>query len=235
VSDPGDIRRLTLGHFTLPAESRWAGEKVIVCAYVVRQGGELLLFDTGIAVGHEEAERTFGPIQRRDLRSELAGVGVALEEITVVVNCHLHLDHCGNNPLLPGIPIFVQQAELDALPTLENTMPSLIDFDGASLEVHDGTAQITPGLRLIPTPGHTPGHQSLLVDTRAGRVLLAGQAVNFASDYERAQFSLSVETAADTITPAPPSWLAELRELDVRRALFAHDRLSWNKEGVSTV
>ena len=226
--EPGDIRRLNLGYWTLPATSRWPGEKVVVCAYVVRYGDGLLLFDTGIGTGHAEAENDFGPICRRSLESELGRVGLRVSDVSVVANCHLHLDHCGGNPLFPQTPIFVQQNELDALPTLEYVLPQVVHFPGAKLEIHDGEAQIAPGLRIIPTPGHTPGHQSLLVETSRGRVLLAGQAVDFASDYARAQFGLDRQvTDSDRVIPAPPAWLAEVRELDVQTVLFAHDRLVW--------
>jgi N-acyl homoserine lactone hydrolase len=235
VIEPADILRLHLGHYTLPAKSRWPGEKVVVCAYLVRFGDQILLFDTGIGVGHAETEATFGPIHRKDLRSELRQVGVGLDQISVVVNCHLHLDHCGNNPLFPGVPIFVQQAELDALPTLDDSMPELIEFENVELEVHDGAADISTALRIIATPGHTPGHQSLVIDTTDGKILLAGQAVDFASDYARAQFGLDVEVDTDEeLTPAPPLWLAELRHLDIRRALFAHDRLVWDGRQASS-
>ncbi|MGH3401802.1 MAG: N-acyl homoserine lactonase family protein [Streptosporangiaceae bacterium] len=226
---PGDLRRLNLGHFTMPPESRMPGEKIAVCAYLVRYDGGVLLFDTGIGVGHAQAEREFGPIHRRSLESELAASVLRISDISAVVNCHLHMDHCGGNPQFPHIPIFVQQNELDALSTLEYVLPEVVDFNGAALQVHDGEAKVAPGLRIIPTPGHTPGHQSLLIETSRGRVLLAGQAFSSASDYARAQFGLDVEAAdSGTVAPAPPPWLAELRELDVRRVFFAHDRLVWD-------
>lgn len=232
--EPADIRRLALGHYTMPADSRSPGEKVVVCAYLIRHHDEVLLFDTGIGIGHAETEHTFGPIHRRELRAELAAAGVHLDQISAVVNCHLHLDHCGNNPLFPRIPIFVQRAELDALPTLDNAMPELVDFEGAALQIHDGVAEIAPDLHIIPTPGHTPGHQSLLVDTTRGKILLAGQAVSVASDYARAQFGFDVEASTrEKITPPPPAWLTDLRALDVRRVLFAHDLLAWEADRLS--
>jgi N-acyl homoserine lactone hydrolase len=227
---PDDIRRLNLGYFTLPAASRWPGEKMVVCAYLVRSADGLLLFDTGIGTGHAQADREFGPIHRRSLEAELAGLSVHISDVTVVANCHLHLDHCGGNPLFPQTPIFVQRNELEALPTLDYALPEVVHFTGAALQVHDGEADIAPGLLIIPTPGHTPGHQSLIIETSRGRVLLAGQAVDFASDYGRAQFGLEVEaTGSGTVIPAPPAWLAAVRDLDVQTVLFAHDRLAWHR------
>jgi N-acyl homoserine lactone hydrolase len=228
---PSDVRRVSLGYYTMPATSRWPGEKVVVCGYLVRHADGVLLFDTGIGVGHAETEQEFGPIHRHPLAGALARLGLQASDVTTVANCHLHLDHCGNNPLFRGIPIFVQKNELEAVPSLDYVIPALIDFDGAALEIHDGHADIAAGLRIVPTPGHTPGHQSLLIETSRGRILLAGQAVDFASDYARVQFGLDVAAAnpAEAV-PSPAGWWAELRELDIRRVLFAHDLLAWDRE-----
>jgi N-acyl homoserine lactone hydrolase len=226
--ESADIRRLNLGYYTMPAQSRLAGQKIVVCAYLVRYSGGVLLFDTGLGSGHPVADAEFAPMVPVPLRPALAAAGLGATDITAVVNCHLHLDHCGNNPLFAGTPIFVQQRELDALPQLDYVLPELIEFDGALLAVHDGDAEIDPDLRVIPTPGHTPGHQSVLVRTSRGTVLLAGQAFDSASDYGRARFSLDVGPAeSGAAGPATPAWLAELGSLDVRRVLFAHDLVSW--------
>ena len=70
---------------------------------------------------------------------------------------------------------------------------------GRALELHDGYAEAFPGVRIIPTPGHTPAHQSLLVETRDGRVLIAVQATNDASEYGRAHLGWQVRQAAESL------------------------------------
>ena len=225
-----DIRPLLLGHYTMPQDSRFPGEKIVVRSYLIRTPQRLVLFDTGIAVGHEEAERTYAPILRRPLEEALASVGAALADVGAVANCHFHLDHCGGNPLFPERPIFAQKAEFEAANAggLEYTLPGLIDFPGANLELHDGEADIAQDVRILPTPGHTPGHQSLLVETRRGRVLLAGQAINTASEFSRAHFAWQLQrSGTGEELPDVPPWLSTLQELDVRRVLFAHDLLGW--------
>lgn len=224
---PEDIRRLELARFTMPAGSRWEGQQTVVCAYLIRHPKGITLFDTGFGTGHTKTEQEFGPIHRRSLSSALASLGLRISDISTVANCHAHLDHCGNNPLFPGIPIFIQQDELDALASLDYVIPELIDFSGAKLAVHDGEAEIAPGVRIIPTAGHTPGHQSLLIDTSKGRILLAGQAFNFASDYARARFTFAKDPER---LPENFGWLPELERRDIRMALFAHDLLAWDKD-----
>jgi N-acyl homoserine lactone hydrolase len=223
-----DIRRLYLGHYTMPPGSSLPGQKIVACAYLIRLPTGYVLFDTGIGTGHVQSEQEFAPIVRRPLRAALAEHGLTPGDVSAVANCHLHLDHCGENQLFPHTPLFVQRAELDALPTLEYVIPETVDFTGVTLEVHDGEADVAPGVRILSTPGHTPGHQSLLVDTDRGRVLLAGQAMGMASDFSRAMFSLALpESEQPGGAAAIPDWVKPLLELDVRIALFAHDVTPW--------
>jgi N-acyl homoserine lactone hydrolase len=233
---PDDIRQLNLGHYTMPAGSRLAGQKIVCCAYLVRYPGGIMLFDTGLGSGHAIAEAEFSPMVRVPLQPALAAAGVRLEDVTAVANCHLHLDHCGSNPLFAGTPIFIQRAELDAMPDLDYVLPEMVDFPGVQLAVHDGDAEVAPGVRIIPTPGHTPGHQSLLLETTSGPVLLAGQAFDSASDFGRASFSLDVASAGDALEASGgsiPPWLPDLRHLDIGRVLFAHDQLAWTSAAAS--
>jgi glyoxylase-like metal-dependent hydrolase (beta-lactamase superfamily II) len=217
-----DILRLHLGYFTLPEDSPIAGQKAPVCAYLIMHPDGPVLFDTGIGEGHAEAERLYHPV-RFSLDEALRGAGVHHDDVRVIANCHFHLDHCGGNPTFPGIPIFAQRAEHAAADSIEYTLPSLVEFDGARYELHEGEADVLPGLRIVPTPGHTQGHQSLVVRTAEGTVVLAGQAVNGASDYSRAVFARSLRLAGREPDAPVPEWLEELLELDPVEVLFAHD------------
>ena len=98
------IRRVLFGHFTMPDdEDPRAGEKVVVCGYLIDHPDGLVLLDTGIAEGHAEVEETYHPV-RHSLDDALATAGVRLGDVRTVVNCHLHLDHCGGNPRFPDTP-----------------------------------------------------------------------------------------------------------------------------------
>ena len=226
-----EIRRLDLGWYTMPAASRLAGQKVVLCAYLIRYPGGLLLFDTGLRHGHAQTDEEFAPVLIRPLTGALAEAGVTLSDITAVANCHLHIDHCGGNPQFAGTPIFVQQRELDALPELDYVLPEMVEFDGVLLAVHDGTADVGAGVQIVPTPGHTPGHQSVLVQTGDGPVLLAGQAFDSASDFGRALLTIDVLAASEEAEAAAsvPPWLSDLRELELQRVLFAHDTLTYRR------
>jgi N-acyl homoserine lactone hydrolase len=109
-----DVQRLLLGTFVRPPEETGTGASRVeaVYGYLVRHDRGLLLLDTGIGRGDVETEDWYRP-RRVALPEALDTVGVTLDEIQVVVNCHLHFDHCGGNPLLAGVPVICQRKELE--------------------------------------------------------------------------------------------------------------------------
>src|SRR5437868_11618756 len=112
VRDIG-VRRVDLGYFVRPAEETGTGSsRVEPClGYLVDHSGGLLLLDTGMG-RHPEVDARYRP-RRRPLSAALAAAGARAEDVRLVVNCHLHFDHCGGNPDMTGRPIFTQRVELE--------------------------------------------------------------------------------------------------------------------------
>ncbi|MCM2579914.1 N-acyl homoserine lactonase family protein [Streptomyces meridianus] len=223
------VRRLDLGYFIRPAEETDTDQPRVepVLAYLVRREDDLILFDTGIGTADPGTEAHYRP-RRRSLESALAASGVDLTDISLVVNCHLHFDHCGGNPLLAGKPIVVQATELVAARRGGYTFDELVDFPGAFYEEVTGEAEILPGMHIIPTPGHTDGHQSLVVRRSDGTVVLAGQAHDFASHYASDHLARHAALqGAEQPLPGYRPWMERLSEFDPRRVLFAHDCSVW--------
>ncbi|WP_433887511.1 N-acyl homoserine lactonase family protein [Streptomyces sp. CA-111067] len=223
------VRRLDLGYFVRPASETGGPRPRVepVLAYLVEHDRGLILFDTGVGGADPETEAHYRP-RRRDLRNALSAVGVALDDIALVANCHLHFDHCGGNPLLGGRPILVQNVELATARGGDYTFDELIDFPAASYEELAGETEVWPGVWIVPTPGHTRGHQSLVVRQADGTVVLAGQAHDSASHFASDQ--LARQAALDGVEqplPAYQPWLERLAEFDPRRVLFAHDCSVW--------
>ncbi|MFD9869445.1 N-acyl homoserine lactonase family protein [Streptomyces niveus] len=223
------VRRLDLGYFIRPASETGGPQPRVepVFAYLVRHDQGLILFDTGIADADPGTEAHYRP-RRRDLRGALYAAGAALDDISLVANCHLHFDHCGGNPLLGGKPILVQDIELATAREGGYTFDELIDFPAAAYEELAGEAEVRPGVWIIPTPGHTQGHQSLVIRQADGTVVLAGQAHDFASHFASDQMARraalhGVEQPLPTYVP----WLERLADFDPRRVLFAHDASVW--------
>jgi N-acyl homoserine lactone hydrolase len=223
------IRRVDFGYFVRPGSETESGSPRVeaVLGYAVEHAGGVLLLDTGMG-SHPEVDAHYRP-RTPTLDDALRAAGLRRDEITEVANCHLHVDHCGGNPELVGRPFFVQAAELDdARTTVDYTLPELVDPPGTTWEVLDGEAEILPGVRLLPTPGHTAGHQSLVVRRRDGVVVVAGQSHDSAHGY--ASDALVVRARRDghdEPLPVPPEWMAVLEALDPRYVVFAHDHSVW--------
>ena len=230
--DASDIHRLRMGYATVPAEesAEHAGERLMLCAYVIRHPRGILLWDTGIGE-HEEVERLFRPV-RWPLEAQLAELGIRLDDVRVVGNCHLHFDHAGGNARFPGVPILAQRVEHESAASVEDyTIPGIADFPGAAYELLSGDAVVWDGVTVMPTPGHTAGHPSLVVETRQGRVVLAGQSFNFASDFAKARLTQELAHAGYVSAAAAdyPPWMDVVEALDPWRVLFAHDVASFER------
>jgi N-acyl homoserine lactone hydrolase len=79
-----------------------------------------------------------------------------LATIDIVVNTHLHFDHCGGNHLFAGRPIYVQGRELDDARSEDDyTIREWVEAPGVRYVPVDGELELLPGLRLVPAPGHT--------------------------------------------------------------------------------
>src|SRR5260221_2624799 len=200
-----------------------------VWSALLRTPAGTILFDTGLHPVHvDRAEATFGPnpnmtivMQREDaVVTRLAALGVRPDDITVVVNSHLHFDHAGNNRAFPKAT-FIVQAEHLAFAKGKPTFPALYWDDPALTYVPtSGRARVAQGIEVVPTPGHAPGHQSLIVDlAETGRVVLCGDAAFTRANLERG------ETPGQDPVAAKES-LALIRSLvkdDLDRAFPSHD------------
>lgn len=188
----------------------------------------VFLFDNGVGFGNAEVESTFSP-RVTSIEDALAEHGISLKDVTGVANCHLHFDHSGQNGRIPpDVPIFVQRAEWAMLHEPDYTVPEWIDVPGLRYEVLDGEFEVAPWLRLIPTPGHTAGHQSLVLDAPDGTVVLAGQAVQSRAEWDGAS-EPSASGASSAPDPRYPRSVERLRSLDPARVHFAHDPAVWER------
>jgi glyoxylase-like metal-dependent hydrolase (beta-lactamase superfamily II) len=149
--------------------------------YAIRlASGGVVLVDTGIGDANAPAS-SWAPVPGR-LPEELSEVGIAPGDVETVVITHMHTDHIGwavsgSAPFFPNARYLLQQTEIEAIETLR---PGLIEWlleplrSTGQLSAVDGEARLHDGLRVVATPGHTPGHQSVLVETADGTVLFTG-------------------------------------------------------------
>jgi glyoxylase-like metal-dependent hydrolase (beta-lactamase superfamily II) len=159
-----------------------------ITAFLIRGESRLILVDTGTA--DEEWSLKYhssAVFQTEDMKilNILKNLGVTPDSLDFIINTHLHWDHAFGNPLFPGKKIYVQKKEVEfaenPLPTFYLTyetehvgMSPQWKRNRESLAIVDGDITVAPGIRLILLPGHSPGSQGVLVDTAAGKYLIAG-------------------------------------------------------------
>jgi N-acyl homoserine lactone hydrolase len=225
--EPVPIRRIDFGYFVRPAAETGTGApRVEPClGYVIDHPRGRVLFDTGMG-SDAEVDAHYRP-RRVDLGEALGTAGLTLSDIDLVANCHLHFDHCGGNPQLGKIPVFVQAIELQTARTTEDyTLPELIAAN--RFEHVDGATEILPGVHLFPTPGHTAGHQSLVVAQPDGSVVVAGQSHDTATQYAADQLAWRAHRDHHgQPIPEVPEWVDTLQQFDPRVVYFAHDHSVW--------
>ena len=134
-----DIRR----HLT--SEMVFDGDRLPGFSDTIEHPDGLVLVDTGMIDTTPEINEDGEEWHPHPLPDEL------VSRVALVVNTHLHFDHCGGNRLFPGVPIHVQRRELADARTEDNyTVREWVDFPGATYVEHDGEAEILPGIRLLP-------------------------------------------------------------------------------------
>ena len=128
------------------------GERMPVYVHVIDHPEARVLVDTGMTELHPavaDLDPRLRPLSKQDF--DLAG-------IDIVVNTHLHFDHCGGNHLFAGKPIYVQRLELDDARSKDDyTIREWVEAPGVQYVPVDGELELLPGLQLVPAPGHTRG------------------------------------------------------------------------------
>jgi N-acyl homoserine lactone hydrolase len=158
--------------------------------YLLRHAQGWLLWDTGVpdaVAGMAEGLRPANPRavvwrRPRTLAAQLAEIGVKPSDIRYVVVSHSHADHIGNVAMFPDAMLLVQKAEYDWPQASGPRFPPQLrvtKLEGDRDVFGDGSVMI------VATPGHTPGHQSLLVRLpRTGPVVLSGDIAHFRENWD---------------------------------------------------
>jgi glyoxylase-like metal-dependent hydrolase (beta-lactamase superfamily II) len=227
-----DVHALPLGDFTFGPDDPWPGEAGLVVGYAIRHQGGVFLFDTGFVLappGDPELGEFYDALQvrARPVVEALTAAGIDRDEVTAIANCHLHIDHCGQNDLFPNVPIYVQPAEWAIAHGPDYTVSRVTEFEGASYRHVAGDHEPVPGIRIFASPGHSPGHQSLVLETVDGPTLLVGQAV-----YSHGEWAGIPGARHGSRDGRPDHELylrsfARLKALNPKRVLFGHDRRGW--------
>ena len=205
---------LRLAKVVYPPSHPWRGRLGVVFGYAIRDKTAVVLVDTGIGPPHPDIDPDYHPI-RVDLLALLAEHDIAKSDVHAIINTHLHFDHCGGNRWFQDVPIYVQRAEREAARGEGYTVREWVDFPGARFAEVEGDFHLARGIECLATPGHTPGHQSVLVESSEGSILLAGHAVATPAEW------MGGEPPCETSREAIRS-VERLRKLSPQRVYFSH-------------
>jgi N-acyl homoserine lactone hydrolase len=209
-----EVKRLHL------AELEVVGERWPVHGFVVTHSGGALLVDTG--VGGPDDMLSDWRVVNRTAADALADIDMSPADIDLVINTHLHFDHCGQNAVFAHARCYVQRDEYHRAQVESRELFDWFGFMNGRFELLDGDAEIVPGVRVIATPGHTSGHQSVLVSGGDGIDVLIGDAAYTAALFGAPEgVRLPPGQAAD-----PAAWAASVQRIksqDPARVHFCHD------------
>ena len=223
-----------------PAAQPGARITTPVSSYLIVHPRGKVLFDTGI-----HCDALNDPVARlgkrvaalfairsaagEDVVSQLATLGVRPDDVKFVVTSHFHFDHCGCNASFGHSAFLVQRAEMDVA-RAERNRYNPRDWDHPlDYRLLDGEHDVfgDGAVVVLPTPGHTPGHQSLWIRDGAGRQLVLTADASYTQEHLDRTILPHAVHDADEMTHS----LAMLRELRDRRGvmlLYGHDTEQWN-------
>ncbi len=216
-----------------PAAAPGRRLSIPVYAYLIQTPNGLLLFDTGCSaqcrleprklLGDDFSQLLAPQLTPDDMiPSQLAGIGFTVKDIDLVMNSHLHFDHAGGNQEFSTHRFMIQKNEWEGLvqDPAQYLDPAAAAIDRTQLTLIHGDTPVDEGITLIFTPGHTLGHQSLLVETSTGPLLITSDAV-----YTREQFDPDHVGASTDLKLAQSSVkrLMEIVHETNARPFFSHD------------
>jgi N-acyl homoserine lactone hydrolase len=209
-----------------------------VPVYLLRtDAGEVVLVDTGMHPGHvddpyhgfgEEAASVILPKMRAEdrLDARLGELGLGVEDVTHVINTHLHADHCGSNFLFPQAEFIVQREHWDEAVAHPQIPSELFDLPELRYRLLDGDAEPFDGVRLVVAPGHARGFQAVVVSLpRTGTIVIAGDAIDTAEHLER---DIWTHCPEPDIARASAQRLVRLAEDEHAALWFGHDAAQWS-------
>ncbi len=162
--------------------------EIAMLAWLVFSEDEKMIIDTGPSHPSRTAKfhKPVSQTPEQTLEAQLGRLNTGFDEINIVINTHLHWDHCYGNSLFRKARFYVQRKEMnyarDPLPAsaqmYEARQEGIVPpFEGTGFELLEGDTELASGIRVMLTPGHTPGIQAVCVRTLEGTYIIAGDTI----------------------------------------------------------
>lgn len=185
---------------------------------------ENILVDTGIGE-LPETHRKFHTVKRKPdqtLKMQLQKFGLKLEDIDIVVNTHLHFDHCGNNVLFPKAKFYVQVDEIRYAYAPDRFqraayVQEFFDIEAEYISLK-GKCEITDDVFVVPTPGHCPGHQSIIAKEGKKNYVYCGDVAPLRENLEKRNIPGVLYRADEALES-----IDNLRRIKDAVYIFSHD------------
>lgn len=214
---------------------------MILTCLLVRAAGQTIVVDTGLGDKLGEREIAIWGLERArgTLLDGLARLGVAPADVDIVIDTHLHADHCAGNTTLaasgearatfPRARYVVQGREFeDAMHPNERTRATYFPINyeplyrAGQLALLEGDAEIAPGITAVVTPGHTPGHQSVLFESGGQRALFVADLASYAIHFEKLGWMTAYDVEPLVTLETKRRWQQWALETD-GLLIFQHD------------
>jgi N-acyl homoserine lactone hydrolase len=205
------LYRLDCGHSLANDESVWTpGENVgrdiefSSTCWLIKHGSDWLLWDTGVPESTLNDPKGWSTLPKlivyhldRSLTDQLAEIGLKPGDIGRVAISHTHGDHIGNMALFPDATVVMQRAEYDWIHSPDGPNDNVNQLMALArkllgtpkhLQLIDGDTDVygDGSVTLVSTPGHTPGHESLLVHLKkSGFIILSGDVAHSEENFEK--------------------------------------------------
>jgi glyoxylase-like metal-dependent hydrolase (beta-lactamase superfamily II) len=154
----------------------------------VESGDERILVDTGVGDLPEKFVKIYGVEKERSLLDSLKKHDLSPDDITMVINTHLHFDHTGYNREFTNARIIAQETEIrySAYPDRFQKGSYIQEkLQGLKFRGVVGEEEVAPGVTVIPTPGHTPGHQSVSIELEDEVIIYTGDVSPLSINHEK--------------------------------------------------
>lgn len=225
---------------------------------LVRAAGANIIVDTGFGNNLSDTQRRHLHIDEFDgAHQGLAALGLSPDEIDIVIDTHLHDDHCTGNfrlnaegrraPAFPNAEYLAQRREFEDATHLnertrgtyrpDNYVPL---YEAGQLRLLEGDSEIVAGVSALLTPGHTPGHMSVRIESRGQRAAFLCDLASLAIHFERLAWMTAFDVEPLVTLETKRHWQRWALETDAL-LIFPHDaitpagRLTQDERGRTTI